>query len=89
MEFQESGERPLPKIKNTLSLIKGNQMHMKQDLPKKKLMFRSQPRDKDGKVIVPPHKEPISPKSPTDVVSGTQELTAMSHQRVEGPKLDK
>ena len=88
MEFQEAGDRPLPKIKNTLSLIKGNQVHIKQDLPKKKLMFRSQPRDKDGKVIVPPLPKPLSPKSPTDVVSGTQELTAISHQRVDGPKLD-
>lgn len=41
MEFQKIGDRPLPKIKNTLSLIKGNQVFIKQDLPKKKLMFRS------------------------------------------------
>ena len=75
MEFQPQGLKPLPQVKNTLSLIKGNQVHIKQELVKKKIMFRSQPRDKDGNVIVPPSpppKQPMSPMSPTDVLSGTQ-----------------
>jgi hypothetical protein len=78
MEFQESGTlSQRPRVQNTLTLIKGNQVLLKHEKQKKKLMFRSKPRDKYGQVIELPSPPPIKKAlSPTDAMSGgTQELT--------------